>query len=98
MGILWDIEHTYNAGEDSTDFAAQLLPLVKHIHIKDISNDGRLCLPGDGVLRLVEFVDMLEDMGYKGIYSLEWEKRWNPELDEPEAALRRYREIFAGHC
>jgi fatty-acyl-CoA synthase len=33
---------------------------------------------------------MLGDRGYDGYVSVEWEKRWHPELAEPEIALPQH--------
>jgi hypothetical protein len=35
-------------------------------------------------------VRMLLDGGYTGFFSLEWEKRWHPELREPEEEFPAY--------
>jgi hypothetical protein len=32
--------------------------------------------------------------GYHGWVSVEWEKRWHPELAEPEAALPHHAQIL----
>jgi sugar phosphate isomerase/epimerase len=32
--------------------------------------------------------------GYDGLLTVEWEKRWHPELAEPEVALPRERETL----
>lgn len=94
FGILWDIEHTGRAGENARDFARRLLPLIKHVHLKDIDGSGRLCLPGDGALDIAGTAAMLDELSYSGLYSLEWEKRWHRELPEPETAFARYADIM----
>ena len=38
---------------------------------------------------------MLED-GYDGFFSLEWEKKWHPELPPVEDALERYVRLMKG--
>ena len=90
FGILWDVEHTYKAGVDSCEFARFFGSLIKHIHMKDVDCDGKLCLPGDGVLNPQELVCILDDIGYSGCVSFEWEKRWQPELAEPDIAFSQF--------
>ena len=90
FGLLWDVEHTYKAGVDSGKFAERFGSLIKHIHMKDIDRDGRLCLPGDGIINPRELTAILDKIGYSGHISLEWEKRWQPELAEPDEAFPRY--------
>lgn len=97
FGIIWDVGHTHaNYGEKFADFYNALKPWICHIHMKDaIHENGKLhhlCPVGDGHLPLREIVAMLEKDGYDGYYSLEWEKRWHPELDEPESAFPSYAE------
>ena len=90
FGLLWDIEHTYKAGVDSEEFAERFGALIKHIHMKDIDRDGKLCLPGDGIINPSELTAILDKIGYSGHVSLEWEKRWQKELAEPDEAFSRY--------
>lgn len=95
FGIIWDVGHTHtNYGMQFETFYRALKPWICHIHMKDaIHENGKLhhlCPIGEGHLPLREMVAMLEADGYQGYYSLEWEKRWHPELDEPEVAFPAY--------
>jgi sugar phosphate isomerase/epimerase len=69
------------------------------VHIKDFSNsDGALTLIGNGDIPIIPIVNQLLSDGYDGYFSLEWEKKWHPELPEIESALARYRALLAGLC
>ncbi len=97
FGIIWDVGHTHaNYGNGYETFYRAIKPWIRHIHMKDgIHQDGKLhhlCAIGEGHLPLRGIVKMLEDDGYQGYYSLEWEKKWHPELDEPEVAFPAYAE------
>jgi len=97
FGIIWDVGHTHaNYGMQFEKFYRALKPWIYHIHMKDaIHENGKLhhlCAVGEGHLPLREIVAMLEADGYQGFYSLEWEKRWHPELDEPEVVFPAYAE------
>jgi hypothetical protein len=35
-------------------------------------------------------VSVLAKAGYTGYYCLEWEKKWHPEIEEPEVAFPHY--------
>jgi hypothetical protein len=35
-------------------------------------------------------VAVLAKAGYTGYYSFEWEKRWHPEIEDPEVAFPHY--------
>ncbi|MFQ7752701.1 MAG: sugar phosphate isomerase/epimerase family protein [Acutalibacteraceae bacterium] len=99
FGILWDVEHSDRAyGDGWRAFYDVIRPYVRHTHFKDhIRNaDGTftLCLPGEGHIPLLEIAAALRKDGYSGYYSLEWEKKWHPELPEPEEALAAYRVLM----
>lgn len=89
FGIIWDVEHSDEA--DGGDFLSFYMPtrsLIRHVHLKDHKRlpDGtlRLCSVGEGDIPLRAMIERLEADGYDGYYSLEWEKKWHPELPEPE--------------
>ena len=97
FGIIWDVGHTHaNYGTEYESFYRALKPWICHIHMKDgIHENGKLhhlCPVGEGHLPLRGIVEMLEKDGYQGYYSLEWEKKWHPELAEPETAFPAYAE------
>ena len=86
FGILWDIAHSR---EDPACFWARTKHLVRHVHIKDVSPAG-LCPVGEGTLPVADIARMLASDGYAGYFSLEWEKRWHPELRDAAAEFPSY--------
>ena len=99
FGIIWDIEHTFNAGVDPDEFYKLFKPLIKHAHFKDCTEkneDGtrNVTLPGEGTVPLKKYYGLLNDNGFKGFYSFEWEKRWIPDLPDPETAFPVYIELM----
>ena len=97
FGIIWDVGHTHATYcTEYESFYRTLKPWICHIHMKDgIHENGKLhhlCPVGEGHLPLRGIVEMLEKDGYQGYYSLEWEKKWHPELAEPETAFPAYAE------
>lgn len=87
FGILWDIEHSDKVcGDDFAAFYRAVQPLLKHVHMKDhVRNaDGTfsLCHVGDGDIPIAAIVKQLLQDGYDGYFSLEWEKKWHPELPD----------------
>lgn len=99
FGILWDIEHSDRAyGDEWFPFYQVIRPYIRHTHIKDyIRNDDgtfTLCLPGEGDIPIGKIVSTLKQDGYDGYYSLEWEKKWHPELPDPDVALPVYRDLM----
>lgn len=86
FGIIWDIQHSR---EDHVRFWERTKHLVRHVHIKD-SRNGVLCNTGEGELPVAKIVRMLEKDGFDGYLSLEWEKRWHPELRDAEDEFPHY--------
>jgi len=93
--VLWDLHHPYRAnGEAPESTYANLAPYTVSTHVKDSlpTEDGghTYTLLGEGDVPLKKMLDMLIAGGYDGYYILEWEKRWHPELAEPEIAFPQY--------
>jgi len=90
IGILWDFEHPFMNGEAPETTYSHLGKYIKHTHVKDarrVGNEKVLCMIGDGEVPVPKIVDILQQGGYKGWLSLEFEKLWKPYLEEPEIAL-----------
>ena len=98
FGALWDMGHTYRVGKEApADTFAALKGRVGYTHVKDAvydpahelaMEDGwHYVLPGTGSLPLRESIDLLKASGYDGWYQFEHEKRWHPNLPEPEVAF-----------
>jgi len=91
--VLWDVHHTYRAGETPAFTLARLGQVLAFVHLKDSrSATGRLgewnyCLLNEGSMPLREICALLKRAGYDGYLSLEWEKKWHPSIAGPEVAL-----------
>lgn len=94
VGALWDSHHPYRMGESADEVAAVLRGRLVHVHVKDARRrlDGgwALVLLGEGEVPVKQQLHALEEMGYEGYVSVEWEKRWHPEIAEPEVALPQH--------
>ncbi|HHY83670.1 MAG TPA: sugar phosphate isomerase/epimerase [Clostridiales bacterium] len=91
IGVLWDVHHPYKFFGESLAFTYERLgKYIKHTHFKDsrgMGHKAKLCLVGDGDLPVAESIEILKKNNYNGYLSLEWEKKWHPEIEEPEIAL-----------
>lgn len=105
VGVLWDIGHTTRVSDESPRETYDLIgPEIEYVHLKDAiydhdhpdaMEDGwRYVLPGDGELPLAEGLQVLQTEGYDGWIMFEHEKRWHPELTEPEEAYPEFMEWF----
>ncbi|MFN0112922.1 MAG: sugar phosphate isomerase/epimerase family protein [Blastocatellia bacterium] len=92
--LLWDAHHTFVSGkEQPADTFKQLGKFARHTHLKDSKPEGagrRYVLLGSGEVPVKETVKVLARSGYRGYYCFEWEKRWHPEIEEPEVAFPHY--------
>jgi sugar phosphate isomerase/epimerase len=99
--VLWDVHHPFRTvGEDPLKTWNTLGKWIKYTHWKDsyIKKDTergyQLCLLGEGDVPLQRMLHLLIEKGYDGYFTLEWEKKWCPEIEEPEIAFKRYIEFM----
>jgi sugar phosphate isomerase/epimerase len=95
FGVLWDINnpYKYEPGESMKETYDKLNRYIKHTHIKDSLGRGhtqKMTLAGEGDVPIGECISILRDNGYEGWLSFEWEKRWHPDIEEPEVALPQF--------
>ena len=93
VGALWDLHHPFREGEPPEETLRLIRPFLVHTHVKD-SRDGRYCLLGEGEVPIQQMVRSLTPHtcphGRPLWISLEWEKRWRPEIADPEVAFPQY--------
>jgi sugar phosphate isomerase/epimerase len=99
--LLWDAHHTFAAGgEQPAETFKQLKGYVRHTHLKDSQpprageKDRRYVLTGQGDVPVKETVKVLAAGGYRGYYCFEWEKRWHPEIEEPEIVFPHFAKVI----
>jgi sugar phosphate isomerase/epimerase len=94
VALLWDAHHTFVLGKEQPEQTVRALgPWIRHTHLKDsvpAGTDRRYVLTGTGEVPVRRQVQALVASGYTGAYSFEWEKRWHPDIEEPEVAIAHY--------
>ncbi|MBR5372867.1 MAG: AMP-binding protein, partial [Oscillospiraceae bacterium] len=99
VAAVWDMHHPYRyGGESAGDTVAHLGNYIKFVQTKDSSfKDGKLRyeMMGKGDLPLDEMMRALESIGYTGFVSLEWVKRWMPELSDAAVVFPGYADYMA---
>jgi sugar phosphate isomerase/epimerase len=97
VAVLWDAHHTFVSGKETPDHTVRALGRwIRHTHLKDsmpVGNARRYVLTGEGEVPVRRQVELLAQSGYAGYYSFEWEKRWHPEIEEPEVALAHFAKV-----
>ena len=94
FAAVWDVHHPYRVGETPPDVLRALGGRIHLVHVKDARRRGaewELVALGEGEVPVRESLAALGAAGYDGWLTVEWEKRWHPELAEPEDALPRER-------
>jgi len=98
VALLWDAHHTFVSGKEAPEETVrQLGSYIRHTHLKDsvpagtgAGGDRRYVLTGTGEVPVRRQIEALAHSGYRGYYSFEWEKRWHPEIEEPEIAIAQF--------
>jgi sugar phosphate isomerase/epimerase len=50
--------------------------------------------PGKGVMPICKIVKDLKTVGYQGYISIEWEKMWHPDIEDPDIVIPLYIEYI----
>jgi len=86
VAALWDVHHPYRyAGETPGKTVQNLGAYIKHVHVKDsvvVNGATQYRMMGDGDLPIDEMMMALNSINYDGFVSLEWVKRWAPDLED----------------
>ena len=87
IGALWDLHHPYRyAGETPEETVQHLGAYIKYTHAKDsVVENGKTVykIMGEGDLPMDAMMRALRSINYEGYVSLEWLKRYAPDLSDP---------------
>jgi fatty-acyl-CoA synthase len=96
VGALWDTHHPYRMGEQPDEVLDLLGDRILHVHVKDARrNDAArtgwdLLLLGEGEVPVQSSLAAIQKRGYDGWIAVEWEKKWHPNIQEPEVAFPQH--------
>jgi sugar phosphate isomerase/epimerase len=98
IAALWDTHHPYRMGETVQQTWDYIGSRLVHTHVKDARRrpDGtwQLVLLGQGEVPVKEALALWAAHGYRGYVCVEWEKKWHPEIEEPEVAFPRHIQVL----
>ena len=102
VGVLWDLHHPWRlAGEPPEETYANIGRHAVAVHVKDSRPAGKgkyeYCLPGEGDVPLAAMARLLRQGGYDGYLTLEWEKRWHPDIADAAVAVPAYGRYMRDH-
>ncbi|HLO45040.1 MAG TPA: sugar phosphate isomerase/epimerase family protein [Leadbetterella sp.] len=95
VGIIWDFFNMHLITKENPQKMYETLQsYIEIVQIKDgffkPNNAYEYTLTGKGEVPINEILRIIEGEKYKGFISFEWEKRWHPELPNPEVALPHF--------
>ena len=99
-GALWDTLHPVRVGETAEETLNLLGARLLHLHIKDGNvppNINECRLLGEGTVPVQAILRALAGRSYAGWLAVEWEKKWQPQIPEPDIALPQYAETLLGY-
>ena len=87
VAALWDVHHPFRFfGESPETTVRNLGKRIKYLHVKDsVMENGRVKyrMMGEGDNPIREALEALDAIDYDGYVTLEWVKRWAPDLTDP---------------
>ena len=103
VGAVWDSHHPHRMGESPAEVYQNLGGRILLAQVKDARrvprpvppDDWQLVLLGEGEVPVREMLGLLAAGGYPHWISVEWEKRWHPEIEPPEVALPQHLGLLA---
>lgn len=93
-GVLWDIHHPYRFYGETPEYTySNLKDWIRYIHIKDsVMQNGEVQyrMLGYGDVPVFDTLKILSQNRFDGFISLEWVKRWCPDLQEPGIVFHHF--------
>ncbi|MCR5264026.1 MAG: AMP-binding protein, partial [Clostridiales bacterium] len=99
VAALWDFHHPYRYFSESAETTVQNLgAYIRYCHIKDSAVvDGaevyKMC--GEGDLPIDSFISALRSVNYEGYVSLEWLKKYAPELSDAGIVFPQFADFMS---
>jgi len=100
IGVVWDVLHTHRMGNTPEQVVRLVGDRVLDVHAKDARRKPNgesgwdLVLLGEGEVPVRGCLEALGGAGYRGWVVAEWEKKWHPEIEEPDVALPQHARLL----
>lgn len=73
IGLCYDTGHAARAGDDIVEGVRKIGKRIYGVHLKDVNEQKRDVVIGTGILDICGFVKALKEVGFKGVFVLEYE-------------------------
>ncbi|MDY3928029.1 MAG: AMP-binding protein [Clostridia bacterium] len=94
VAALWDVHHPYRFfNESPKETIESIKDYIKYIHVKDsVMKDGIVSykMMGEGDMPINDIMIELRSINYDGYVTLEWVKKWAPELTDAGIVFPHY--------
>ncbi len=91
LAALWDMHHPYRDFHESADTTIKNLgAYVRHVHLRDSTNEGNYEIIGEGTLPVADMMRALGSIDYDGFISLEWKPQWLGDVDDREVIFPHF--------
>ncbi len=83
IGICLDVGHSFRCGHDPAAMLLKYKDRVYDMHVKDVDEPvekGQTVINGMGKMNFINLVKALDESGYSGMCSLEYEQKSDPAL------------------
>lgn len=95
---LWDTHHPYRFfGEQPSQTVENIGEYIRYAHIKDsVMENGEVKykMMGKGDIPVMDIINALKTINYNGYMTLEWVKRWAPELSDAGIVFPHFAEFM----
>jgi len=85
-GVLWDVHHPFRYFNETVEETYENIgSYVKYVHVKDsVMENGEVKykIIGQGDVPVLESINLLSNNNYDSFITLEWVKRWCPDLED----------------
>lgn len=94
LGVL-DIKQARISGYPWQEYLNEMGESLSHVHVTDVDENGRMCLPGKGIFPFPELIARLKDVGFQGCILLEPYQNDYRELSELKESGEYLKELIS---
>ena len=92
--FVLDVKQAFRAGSTPEEMIGAMEGRIRHVHLMDADENGRICLPGQGRIDFAQLGRRLRDAGFDGTAVLEPYTQQPEDEDALRASLSHLRECL----
>lgn len=91
---VFDIKQARRSGYPYQAYIADMAGSISHVHLSDVDDNGKMCLPGKGIYDFEDILKRLQGVGFDGSVILEVYSSNFGEIEELKRSLEYVDEII----